>query len=403
MRRLLFELDCPIEDFRIVHVAGTNGKGSVAASIASMLGASGKRVGLFTSPHLVRVEERFVVNGQSLSREELDECLEALKSVGERVGHPRFFEAMLVLALLAFRRNDLPWVVLEVGLGGRFDPTNIFPRPEAGAIVSVSPDHQEVLGDSLVQIAREKAGIVKRGIPLVVGALDDNVREVVEVRASRLNSPLWILGRDFRVRTRTEASSDQCSEITQDHYEPLSLPVSLRSATQRQNAAVAVALGRVVGLSDEACRTGLESVRWPARFESVIWQGSEVLIDCAHNLAGFKAVGEYVETLGWKRFRLAVGFSRGKPWKEMLALLEDRVHKYCILEPLDAPCIPSEEVSGYLESRGYSVIDFGKSYRDFIKVIPGDTPLVMLGSCYLIGYIREIMLGSQFTVWSSGG
>ncbi len=299
MRRLLDRLGDPHRRLRIVHVAGTKGKGSIAAMLSAILRRAGYRTGLFTSPHLCRVEERFQVDGRPIGDDELTVLLNEVRDAGE--DGLTFFEVATAAGFLHFVRRRCDAVVLEVGLGGRFDSTNVC-IPAVALIASISYDHTKQLGDRLASIAFEKAGIVKRGRPTISGATAEEARTVIERICAERKAPLRQLGTDFRYET--EPGQVTANGVRRPRLHVVSrqpwpaLEVNLLGEHQAANAAVTVATVeelRAQGwhLPDTAVSAGLAEVTWPARLE-VVGQRPLVVLDCAHNVASALAV---VETL----------------------------------------------------------------------------------------------------------
>lgn len=304
MRALLRRLGNPHRNLRIVHIAGSKGKGSTAAMLAAVFREAGFRTGLFTSPHLCGVRERFQVDGQPIRLEELRA---ALRDVQEAAGRPgltgiTFFEVATAVGFLHFRRRRCEAVVLEVGLGGRFDSTNVC-TPAVSVITSISFDHTELLGKSLAKIAGEKAGIVKHGRPCVSGATAPEARAVIERVCHERGVPLRQLDVDFRYRyepgyvSGVETRPPHVELTTATRRWP-ALTLNLLGEHQAANAAVVVAILEVLReqgwhLPDAAVAAGLARVTWPARME-VVGCRPAVVLDCAHNVASAKAV---VDTL----------------------------------------------------------------------------------------------------------
>ena len=299
MRRLMARLGDPQRRLRIIHIAGTKGKGSIAAMLSAILRRAGYRTGLFTSPHLCRVEERFQVNGTAIADEELTALLNEVRSAGEE--GLTFFEAATAVGLLHFVRRRCEAVVLEVGLGGRFDATNVC-TPAVALIASISFDHTKQLGDRLASIAFEKAGIVKPGRPTVSGATALEARTVIERICAERGSPLRQLGIDFQCASEPGLVTADGVRRLQVQVESRciwpALEVNLLGEHQAANAAVALAAVeelRAQGwhLPDTAVKAGLAEVTWPARLE-LVGRRPLVVLDCAHNVASALAV---VETL----------------------------------------------------------------------------------------------------------
>lgn len=302
--RLADSLGRPDRACPVLHIAGTNGKGSVAAMTARALQAAGHRTGLYTSPHLIRLEERFLIDGVAIPAPALDQALTEVRDAVARVTSagaldtlPTYFEATTAAAFLVFRDAGVDAAVIEVGLGGRFDATNIV-TPLATAITSIDLDHQAQLGDSLAAIAAEKAGTIKDGVPVVVGRLAGEAREVVDRVAAAHGAPVV----DAHAGTRVDARSNRgryrvAIETSAGRYGPLDLALAGRH--QVDNAVVAVRLletaaARGLGVGQAAIEAGLSGARWPARLQMVTTAGGRVLVDGAHNPAGARALASYL-------------------------------------------------------------------------------------------------------------
>ena len=260
-RRVARALGHPQDAFRAIHVAGTNGKGSTAALIESALRAAGVRTGLYTSPHLVRFTERIAVAGREIARADIVRAVDEVERAA--AGEPlTFFEIATLAAFQHFREQSVEVAVVEVGLGGRLDATNLLPAPLACVLCSLALDHQSYLGGDLKSIAAEKAGIIKPGCPVVAALPEDPAAaQVITERAAAVGAPLRFLGRDFDARDVP--------------------PLALAGAHQRHNGALAKAALEAAGLgvSPDALARGFREVRWPGRLERL----GDVLLDCAHN------------------------------------------------------------------------------------------------------------------------
>lgn len=287
MFALLEELGNPQAKYPIIHVAGTKGKGSVCALCASALQAAGYKTGLYTSPHLQDYVERIQINGEPISHEEMVELVEEIKPAVAKIPKLTTFEITTALGFLAFAKNNVTAAVIEVGLGGRLDATNVV-IPNVSVITSLSYDHMAVLGNTLAQIAGEKAGIIKPGIPVVSAPQPDEALQVLQRVAKEGNCPFILVGRDSKFE-RVESSLDGQSLRLSSFYSPLStqpldLRIPLLGAHQIQNAATAYAALKASGIesSDEAIQTGFSQVKWPARFE-ILQREPPIVIDSAHN------------------------------------------------------------------------------------------------------------------------
>ena len=342
IRALVAELDHPERQFRSVHIAGTNGKGSVTAMVESALRAAGLRTGRYTSPHLLDLSERVAINGVPVSHADLlgavntaRDAVERLRARGALDAHPTFFEVTTAVAFELFRRHAVDLAVCEVGMGGRLDATNVL-SPMVCAITSIGVDHEQYLGRTLPTIAAEKGGIIKPGTPVVVGVLDTASAATIRAIADERNAPLvW-------ATTGVDAGP---SVIQPDHSQQFSLRTPMRDyglvrlalagGHQIGNAVVAVrvleeleALAVVVGRDGVAA--GLASVQWPGRLQHVGFpDGRDALLDAAHNAAGAEALAQYLADEGEAR-PLVFAAMRDKDAAAMLRALAPRVSRIVI-------------------------------------------------------------------------
>jgi len=324
----------PQRAYPCVLVAGTNGKGSVATSIATVLQAAGHKVGLYTSPHLHRLVERFQIAGRPVSERALTREVNALRRFVETRGTPQltFFELCTLLAFELFRSARCDVVVLEVGLGGRLDATNVV-RPLVSVITSIALDHTDRLGPTVAHVAREKAGIIKPGVPVVVGERAADALRVIRARARRQGAPLYTIDREFSVLRGGEPPSARAGE-------PLSVRVGTRridklrtplnGAYQADNLACAVAallsLPPRLAVDERSLRRGLLRVRWPGRLE-LLAGAPAVLCDAAHNPHAALALAEHLARIrgDYTRSVLLFGAMRDKDHASMLDLLRPHV------------------------------------------------------------------------------
>jgi dihydrofolate synthase/folylpolyglutamate synthase len=362
MRALLARLGDPHLRQRIVHVAGSKGKGSTSAMLASILRRAGYRTGLFTSPHLCRVEERFQVDGVPITRDELRSLLRDIRAAAADLG-PRgvtFFEVATAAGFLHFERRRADAVVLEVGLGGRFDSTNVC-LPLVAAITSISFDHTKLLGDQLAAIAFEKAGIIKPGRPAVSGTTVPEPQAVVERICRERRAPLHQLGVDFHYRyahgwvSALETRRPRVEVTTRRRRWP-SLELNLHGDHQAANAAVAVACVEILRdaglhLTDAAVAAGLAEVVWPARLEVVGRQPLAVL-DCAHNVASAEALTATLESSFAPRRRLLVfAGSTDKDLPGMFRVLARSFDRAYLTRYTNNPrAAPPEDLLGYWQA-----------------------------------------------------
>lgn len=384
--RLCAALGSPQDAFPSVIVAGTNGKGSVTAMVDTALCAAGHVSARYTSPHLQRLEERFVIGGQEVTREALDRsaarvqhAAEGLVASGALAALPTFFECTTAIAFDLFRDAGVEVAVLEVGLGGRLDATNIV-SPIAAAIVSIDFDHEEQLGDTLASIAAEKAGVIKPGIPVVCGPLPAEALAVIaEVCAAR---------RATLIRTDTDAAL--AARVA-------SMTVALPGEHQKANAAVALALldaidrepARGVRVGEDAMRAGVTNARWPGRLETFTAGNCRVLLDAAHNPAGARALATYLRVAAPEGVTLVFGAMRDKAVREMLtALLPVAASIVCATAP-GARATPADELAALARSLGARADAVADPAQAVAAACAQGRLVVVAGSIFLIGPVRE--------------
>jgi dihydrofolate synthase/folylpolyglutamate synthase len=332
IRRLLLALGGPERAFRAVHVGGTNGKGSTAALLAGILGAAGRRVGLYTSPHLLEFTERIQVNGEPIEPSAVAGLTAEVRAAVEGAfaaapddlpSHPTFFEVTTALAFLHFARAGVEWAVVEVGLGGRYDATNAL-APDLTVITNVAVEHQDLLGDSLEAIAVEKAGIVKPGIPLVTAATGPALGVLRRACAER-GAPLLHVPSAYVWRRAGSHPDGQVFHLRSPGADRHGLRIGLLGRHQLVNAATAVAAAerlqeQGVALPDRAIREGLAAARWPARLQ-VLGERPRLLVDGAHNPAACRALRDFLEEEAPGRRLLVFGVLKDKDWGQMLEVL----------------------------------------------------------------------------------
>jgi dihydrofolate synthase/folylpolyglutamate synthase len=321
----------PEQAVRYIHIAGTNGKGSVATMVESVLRAAGYRTGQFASPHLQRYVERVRIGGRPISEREAARRIEDL-GTDDRLPQLSFFEYTTLLAFEAFRDADCDIVVLEVGLGGRLDSTNVV-TPEASVITNISYEHQRILGDTLAKIAREKAGVLKPRVPCIVGARAQSARRAISARARSVGAPLRWIDCDFESHWEGKSLSVRVGDRRWD-----GLRLGLRGSYQADNAACALATITELGesgfeISERDIRLGLRRARWPGRLE---WHGGQpaFLFDAAHNASGCETLARYLDALDFDgRVVLLFGAMRDKDHRRMLAAFDGRVSRRIYAAP----------------------------------------------------------------------
>jgi dihydrofolate synthase/folylpolyglutamate synthase len=368
----------PERDFETVHVAGTNGKGTVSSFVASMALAQGKRVGLYTSPHLVNYNERIRIDGNPINQEELGELLIDVMNVGPDL---TFFEVTTVAAFLAFRQAKVELAVLEVGLGGRLDATNVIPPPRAVAITRIAFDHMAELGGSLAEIAAEKAAIIKPGTAVAVGRTHPDAVAIIERRIAEVGARLLTLGSPEPIAGK-----------------PLAYP---RAAMLGSNLAVATTIARELQISSEAMCRGIEATTWPGRNELLHRNGRELtLLDCAHNPDGAVTLSHMLdpgllgEIESRREIALVFGALKSKNWRAMLRRLEQVAgHRVYVAPPIPERAVDPAEMRAVLP--GEVATDVAEALARARNLVGQYGVVVVAGSTYLVGAARAILLGLQ--------
>lgn len=366
--------DHPERQFKVVHVAGTNGKGSVCAMVEAIARASGKRTGLYTSPHLAKFSERIRVDGAPISDDTLERIL---GDVLVRAPELSFFEAATMTAFVAFAEAKVDIAILEVGIGGRLDATNVIPSPLVTAITRIAFDHMDKLGDTLTLIAREKAGIAKRGVPLILGPIEGEALAAIEEVAKAAGAP-----------------------ITMARGSAMVSGTNLRGEHQHANANVAIQIAFALGLpspENNPQRTmirALQSVSWPGRLEEIATQDGLVLLDAAHNPDGAAALAAYLrgKTDPFARpMALVFGTLADKAWPEMIdALAPLAAHRVYTTPKGRAPTPLEALVARHPGKMASDPIAALALARDLV----GPEGLVIVaGSIFLVGELRSHLLG----------
>jgi dihydrofolate synthase/folylpolyglutamate synthase len=370
VRRLLSSLGEPQNALPFIHVAGTNGKGSVCAMLDSITRTAGMKTGLFTSPHLVRFNERIQVDGIPIDDQAVVRGIHHLQSLIDEEHHPTFFEITTALALDYFRANEVDLVILETGLGGRLDATNVV-NPLVSVLTSIDLDHQKWLGDTLREIALEKAGIIKSGVPIVSGPQFTEVRTVLEQIAARRSAPL------------------SYAELpVQDLF------IGLAGSYQRVNAAVAVqALQKAdFKVNQKSLEKGLANVSWPGRFQRV---GERIILDGAHNPAASKCLVEtWMECVGEQRATIIFGGLRDKDLYGMVSTLSSIAARFLSVpissqraaSPGEIQSLVPKYLSGAQCDSAAQALDLAYHFNH---------PILVTGSLFLVGEFLALLQPSK--------
>jgi len=417
MGQFLDSVGNPQRALRFIHVAGTNGKGSVSTILLTILAKAGYRAGLYTSPHLNSVRERFRINDRFISEEDFAELASTIRDVlGDR--QITYFEFTTALALLWFAREQVDVAILEVGMGGRLDATNVV-LPLIGVITNVTMDHEQYLGNTLTAVSGEKAGIIKEGVPVISGVAPDESRTVVEAVSRERNAPLLLLGRDFKV-DRLSGGNWNYQGAGEEGWKLQNLRCGLKGAYQVNNSALALAtleqLANVYPVSEEAIREGLASVRWPGRLEYFcLVEGREVdcpeegeqemnssvrryLLDGAHNPDGVESLKSALEQeFAYDRLILVWACMADKDVAKTLHAVSHLADRIVFTRPESERSATSEALTALLpEAERHKALaspTVAGALALAADLAHGNDLICVAGSLYLVGAARQILLG----------
>jgi dihydrofolate synthase/folylpolyglutamate synthase len=377
--------------YPVVHVAGTNGKGSVLAFLDAILLASGYKTGRFTSPHLMDVTERFLINGAPITDRALEEHVQWCRQSAEKARCvPTYFEACTALAFRSFQKEAVDAALVEVGMGGRFDSTNLV-QPSVCAITNIALDHTQYLGSTLAEIAGEKAGIIKKGAPVVTGKMDNAALRVIEKEAREKDAPLYREGIEYSVG---QGGSIWAPEL---HYEGLGvhlegIKLGLAGMHQVGNAAIALTLALLLQqefpqISQESIRCGLEKAIWPGRLE-VILKDPPVLMDVAHNPAGCGALISAINSCV-----IVFAVSSDKDARTMLSLLKPLADPLILTRYSGERSLSLEKLTPYAQEKSCLIFPtLGEALERGKEEASEDKPLLITGSIYACGEARDYMM-----------
>ncbi len=398
IRNIVQTLDNPQERLKTIHIGGTNGKGSTAAMMASVLQRSGYRVGLYTSPHVMSFTERIQINSQCISEQRVARLTAMIRQKIEKADIPRaftFFDFTTAMAFLYFSESEVDLAIIEVGLGGRLDSTNIV-SPVVTVITNVSYEHRDVLGETLREIGREKAGIIKEAIPLVTGVTQQEVLDEMEERCREKRVPIYRLGRDFVI----ERQGGRHFRFEGRHGVLDGLQVNLTGQHQIENAAMAIGTLETMGelgipVSHESVIRGLEEVTWPGRLE-VIRKKPWVILDGAHNPAGAQALKEaLVHNFSYDRCYLLLGIMKDKEVEEIIAILAPLADETVLCRPRQDRAAPPERLLETLEAvrgKGRIIPDVAEALDALLSTAGSNDLICVAGSFTTIGEAKAHLL-----------
>ena len=403
-KAFLHRLGDPDRKMRIIHVAGTNGKGSVCAYLCSILETAGQKIALFTSPHLVDIRERFVMDGKMVSEEDfLRAFLRIYDLLDEDVAHPTYFEYLFFIAMVLFSEGEYDYCILETGLGGRLDATNAVFRKELAVITHISLDHVEYLGDTTEKIAWEKAGIMQMGAPAVFWDSSPETTAVFEEKAAELRIlALPVSKKDYMFSKNSKKSID--FSVRTEYYGYISLTLQTIAAYQMENATLAIRAVEMLDLpkavSEEHIRQGVKNCFWAGRMEEVL---PEVYVDGAHNEDGIRAFLESVSADGVKGSRsLLFGVVKDKDYGSMVEELAKAglFSEIAIAHMQTGRALEPDRVGEVLDRYpdcSYSVYEnVAAALRELLHRRKPNGRIYIAGSLYLAGEIKELLEDDKF-------
>ncbi|WP_458407268.1 bifunctional folylpolyglutamate synthase/dihydrofolate synthase [Anaerotignum sp.] len=404
IQALCDKLGNPEQGLSVIHVAGTNGKGSAVAMLSSILQAAGYRVGTYTSPHLDRYNERFLINGKEISDEDFAEEITLMKNIctelaAEGKAVPTLFEIVTGAAFHYFSKQKVDILILEVGLGGKYDATNIIPSPLFSLIMSISIDHTDFLGDSIEKIAAEKAGIIKKNCPVVLYSQTEMVYNIMWTKAQELNAPLYC-PRNAEIHISSQTLEGTVFSVKTDLLNMKDLELPLLGSYQIGNCitvleACAVLRERGLSLSDESIRTGLKHARWAGRME-ICGKQPLVLLDGAHNADGIMQLAKSIETyFEKKKVTLILGVLGDKEYDKMAELILPHANTVILTEPhserkLDVFSL-ARSISDH-KGMIYTEREIENAFEKALSITDADDIILCCGSLYMIGAMRTYIM-----------
>ena len=402
-KECLKRLGSPQDKFKVIHVAGTNGKGSTCAFLTSILREAGYSCGLFTSPHLVVINERFQINEDMIENDVFLNAFTKVKKiadelVGEGNYHPTYFEFLFLMGMVIFADANVDYVILETGLGGRLDATTSVENPIACVITSISFDHTQYLGDTIEAIAGEKAGIIVKNVPVIYDGNDVKAAEVMRRRAEKLGSPYYEVTRnDMKIIRNTSSGIDFSPE--NGYYENTAFSIPFIAAYQVDNAGLALktieVLSDKLDVSEKQIKLGLARTRWQGRMETVL---PGVIVDGAHNEDG---VCRFVETAEHfqNEYPLTLLFSAvdDKDYRDMVKTILDKIsfRNVIVTQVGGYRKVPAEQLENIFKENDCNSVktyeNVEEAFRESIRLKGEDGLLFCVGSLYLVGEIKTVI------------
>lgn len=388
IRSVMDSLGNPQDRIRTVHVAGTNGKGSCTAAIASILANDGNRVGAFISPHLYSVNERIIIDGAPIDDETLNSALLHVENVTKQQQIViSYFEAITAAAFLIFKEKDLDWAVIEVGLGGRLDATNVIASSKVAVITSIDFDHTQLLGNTLGAIAGEKAGVMRAGQPVICGRMSPDSSEALKKKALEVGAQIEFLGLDFNNKFN---NLSRISTFIQNNAKQFEFTSMLDGRHQVDNMSVAIRAARHCGASIAACQHGVSSVFWPGRLEQGVLFGRKLVMDAAHNPAGIDSMLSFLHDRNIKQATFVFGVLETKDWRAMVKKISSFAGSVIILKPDSSIAVSADQIKDEFELYDVSSA-IAAGVGELLTTLDNaeeKLPIVACGSIYMIGALR---------------
>ncbi|WP_020587063.1 bifunctional folylpolyglutamate synthase/dihydrofolate synthase [Desulfobacter curvatus] len=397
---ILSQLNTPQNNYNMVHVAGTNGKGSTATCIASILGAAGFKTGIYTSPHLVRFNERICINGQQISDADVVSAYKAVNAADNGLRRATFFEIVTAMSFYHFAKEQVEWAVIETGMGGRFDATNII-TPKVSVITNLSIEHTDYLGHTIRDLAREKGGIIKPRVPVVTAVSQPSGIDRLTKIAKDRGSALYRFKKDFSIRKTPGRPTYNYKGLYQN-FRGLTKP--LPGEHQRENLSLALAAVELIfeenkktdpryQLSQKLVQKGLDRVYWPGRLEKIMDQPL-VILDGAHNLKASVLLGKYLNrTLGDKKLTLVIGILDDKPYEAMLSQLLPRAQRVIVtkakINRSIEPAVLAASIKKIFKGEPQIIDDVKEAVSYAISKSCNDDAICIAGSLYVAGEAKE--------------
>jgi len=399
IKKILSGLGNPENHFNCIHIAGSNGKGSIASLLSTILCESDYKVGLYTSPHLVRFNERICINNQPISDGDVIDAYEKVSANHHSGREPTFFEITTAMAFYEFKKHGVDWAVIETGMGGRLDATNII-TPALSIISNISLEHKMYLGNTIAQIAAEKGGIIKEKIPLVTGARQKTALEVIKRIAENRNAPIYCMGEAFRVRRNPKGTFTYFGIDNKW----TNLVNSLQGRHQVENAAIALASCEVIkkrgaSIPYDNIKKGLAKNKWPARLE-VVSKNPTVILDGAHNLSAARNLKRYLnKNLKDRKITLVIGILDDKPYKAMLQTLIPGCHRVILSRPeIDRALEPEKlhPIAKSLNSNVFIVPKVAEAIKYALENSSSNEVICIAGSLYVAGEAKAYFDDSDY-------